>query len=166
MLVLEHARPTTVADRGVGSAHRWKLLAAAFSLAAATGHTPVVRAELKRVRFAELERPFGPLPPGAEALLTRYFQVKVQSLQFCGKGYFDRPLIEGFRNLALLHPIILWLARWLAVSAGRDTLADADVAQAVGMVDHQYGYTPYVGWRTRLLQQRNDIVRLCAAYAK
>ena len=166
MLVLEHARATTVADRGVGSAHRWKLLAAAFSFAAAAGHTPVLRAELKRVRFAEMERSFGPLPAAAEGLLSRYFLVKVQSLQFCGKGFFDRPLIEGFRNLALLYPVIIWLARWLAVSAERHTLTEADVAQALGIVDHQYGYAPNVSWRTRLLQQRNDIVRLCAEYAR
>ena len=166
MLVLEHARATTVADRGVGSAHRWKLLAAAFSFASAAGHTPVLRAELKRVRFAEMERSFGPLPPAAEVLLSRYFLVKVRSLQFCGKGFFDRPLIEGFRNLALLYPVMIWLARWLAVSAERSTLSEADVAQAVGLVAHQYGYAPNVSWRTRLLQQRNDIVRLCAEYAR
>jgi len=34
--------------------------------------------------------------------------------------FYDRPLIEGFRNLALLYPVILWLGRWLArASSGR-----------------------------------------------
>jgi len=66
----------------------------------------------------------------------------------------------------LLYPVIIWLARWLAVSAERHTLTEADVAQALGIVDHQYGYAPNVSWRTRLLQQRNDIVRLCAEYAR
>jgi len=165
MLVLEHARATTVADRAIGSAHRWKILAAAFRFIFASSHTPIVREELKCVRFAEIEQPFGPLPPAAEAVLDRYFLVKVQSLQFCGKGFHDCSLIEGFRNLALLYPIIIWLSRWLALSAGRKTLAESDVLKAVSIVDYQYGFSPYVAWRTRLLQQRNDMVRLCAGYA-
>lgn len=166
LLVLEHARATTVADRRVLSPHRWQLFGAAMAFALAAGRTPFVRAELPRVRFAAMEPPYGPLPPGAEALLSRYFLVKVRSLQFCGKGFFDRPLVEGFRHLAMLYPIILWLARWSAAGAGRATLSEADVVQAVGMADHQYGYVPYLGWRTRLLQQRNDVVRLCAWYGR
>lgn len=166
MMVLEHAQVATVADRGVGSTHRWKMLLAAMRFMSASGHTPAVRTELKRARFSEVEKSFGPLPAGAEALLGRYFQVKVQSLQFCGKGFYDCSLIEGFRNLALMYPIIIWLARWLAVSEGRAMLTEADVMKAVSMADHQYGFAPYVSWRTRLLQQRNDIVKLCAWYAK
>jgi lysine-N-methylase len=165
MLVLEHARSTTVADRGVGSLHRWKLLAAAVRFISAAGRTPELRLELKRARFAEIETGFGALPTGAEALLDRYFQVKIQSLQFCGKGYHDCSLVEGFRNLALMYPIVIWLARWLAVSVGRASLTEADVRQAVALADYQYGFAPYVGWRTRLLQQRHDIERLCAVYA-
>lgn len=166
MMVLEHAQVTTVADQSVQSTHRWKLLLAAIKFMSASGRTPVVRPELKRVRFSEVEKSFGPLPAGAEALLNRYFQVKIQSLQFCGKGFHDCSLIEGFRNLALMYPIIIWLARWLAVSGGRSHLTEDDVTKAVSMADHQYGFAPYVPWRTRLLQQRNDIVKLCGLYSK
>ena len=45
-------------------------------------------------------------------------------------------------------------------------LSEADVLQAVSLVDHQYSYSPYLSWRTRLLQQRQDIARLCAWYAR
>jgi lysine-N-methylase len=165
-LALEHAQTTTVADRAVSSLHRWKILGAAFWFLSASGCTPVVREELKRVRFADLEQSFGPLPAAAEALLDRYFQVKIQSLQFCGKGFYDCPLIEGFRNLALLYPIIIWLSRWRALSGGRNRLTEADVIKTVAMVDYHYGVAPHVNWRTRLLQQRNDIARLCAWYGK
>jgi lysine-N-methylase len=65
----------------------------------------------------------------------------------------------------LLYPIILWLARWLALSGGRSRLTEAEVLKAVSMVDDQYGFAQYVPRRTRLLHQRNDIVRLCAWYA-
>ena len=166
LLVLEHARTVTVADQDVRSAHRWKMLAAAFCLARASGETPALREGLKCVKLADIEKNFGPLSPGAEALLTRYFRVKIQSLHFCGRAFHGRPLIEGFRNLALLYPIVIWLARWLAVSDGRTALADADLVKAVSLVDYQYSYSPYLGWRTRLLQQRNDIVRLCGWYAR
>jgi lysine-N-methylase len=166
LLVLEHARPATVADRDLHSAHRWKMLAAAFRFARSSGRTPVLSEELKRVSFADIEKDFGPLSPGAEALLTRYFRVKIQSLHFCGRAFHDRPLIEGFRFLALLYPVLTWLARWLAVSDGRTALNDADVVRAVTLVDYQYSYSPYSSWRTRLLHQRNDIVRLCGWYAR
>lgn len=166
LLVLEHARSTTVADRGLGRAHRWQLLAAALRFVTASGRTPSVRPELKPVPFADLETSFGPLPAAAEALLDRYFRVKVQSLQFCGKGFHDCGLAEGFRNLVLLYPAIRWLARWLALSGGRRQLNAADVSQAVTIVDYQYSFAPYVSWRTRLLHQRHDIARLCAWYAQ
>ncbi|MBW8864680.1 MAG: YkgJ family cysteine cluster protein, partial [Verrucomicrobia bacterium] len=166
LLVLEHAQTPTVADGDVRSAYRWKMLRAAFRFISSAGSTPALREGLKSVKFAEIEKSFGHLPPGAEALLTRYFRVKVQSLHFCGKAFYDRPLIEGFRNLALLYPVILWLSRWIAVSDGRSQLTDADVVKAVTLVDYQYSYAPYLGWRTRLLHQRNDIVRLCTWYAR
>ena len=166
LLVLEHARTVTIADQAVRSSHRWKMLAAAFRFVRSSGRTPALREGLKSVKFADIEKPFHPLSPGAEALLTRYFRVKIQSLHFCGKAFHGRPLIEGFRNLALLYPVIIWLARWLAVSDGRAELADADVARAVSLVDYQYSYSPYLPWRTRLLHQRNDIARLCCWYAR
>jgi lysine-N-methylase len=166
LMVLENARTVTVADADIRSAHRWKMLAAAFRFARSTGCTPALRAELKAVKFADIEKDFHALTPAMEALLTRYFRVKIQSLQFCGKAFFDRPLIEGFRNLVLLYPVIMWLARWLAVSDGRMQLVETDMLRAVSLVDHQYSFTPYLKWRTRLLHQRNDIVKLCAWYAR
>jgi len=166
LLVLEHARTVTVADRDLRSGHRWKMLMAVIRFARSSGQTPALREGLPSVKFADIEKSFGPLSPGAEALLTRYFRVKIESLHFCGKAYYDRPLIEGFRNLALMYPIVIWLARWLAVSDGRAELTDADMVKAVSLADYQYSYSPYLGWRTRLLQQRNDIAQLCSWYAR
>ncbi|HTB85695.1 MAG TPA: YkgJ family cysteine cluster protein [Candidatus Sulfotelmatobacter sp.] len=166
MMVLEHARIVTVADTDVRSSHRWKMLAAAARFVWSAGSTPALSEELKRVKFSDIEKNFAPLSAGAEALLTRYFCVKVQSLHFCGRAFHNRPFIEGFRNLALLYPVIVWLARWLALSAGQPEVADADVLRAVSLVDHHYSYTPYLAWRTKLLQQRNDIAKLCEWYAR
>jgi len=164
-LVLEHARHTTVADQALQSSHRWKMLLAALRLMCSSGHTPALRKGLKVVPFRAIETGFGELPAGAEALLTRYFRVKIQSQQFCGVGFHGCSLVEGFRNLTLMYPIVIWLARWLAVSAGRSQLTDADVARAITIADFQYSFTPYLAWRTRLLQQRHDIEKLCGWYA-
>jgi lysine-N-methylase len=166
LLVLEHARTITVQDLKSPGGHRWKLLKATFRFGRAGGSTPALRKELSSVRFADIEKSFGPLPPGAEELLTRYFRVKVQSIHFCGRAFHDRPLIEGFRNLALLYPTIIWLCRWLAVSDGRNSLMDADFAKAISMVDYHYGFSPYLNWRVRLLEQRDEIIRLCEWYAR
>lgn len=159
LLVLEHARTTRVPEAGASNA-RWQRLLAVLSFVRAGGRTPALRSGLASVKFSDLEKLFGPLSPPMEALLTRYFRVKLQSLHFCGRAFHDRPLTEGFRNLALLYPIILWLGRWLALSDGRTELSAADVARAVSMVDYHYSYSPYLEWRVRLLQQRGDIVKL------
>ena len=166
LMVLENARAGTVVAGDVRSSQRWKLFVAAMRCARSSGRTSAVREGLKAVKFADIETCSSTLSPESEAVLTRYFRLKIQSLHFCGQAFFNRPLIEGFRNLALLYPTIIWLARWLAVSDGRRAVADADVLRAVSLVDHQYSYTPYLKWRTHLLQQRDDIVKLCAWYGQ
>jgi lysine-N-methylase len=166
LLVLENARTISIKDLNAPGAHRWKMLMAALRFGRASGRTPDLRKGLASVKFAEIEKSFGPLPPSADDLLTRFFRMKIQSLHFCGRAFHDRPLIEGFRNLALLYPTIIWLSRWLAVSDGRTRLTDADVAGAVSMVDYHHGYSPYLSWRVRLLDQRNEIIRLINWYAR
>jgi lysine-N-methylase len=165
-LVLEHARLITEEDRRAPVRHRWQTLRAAWRFARAGGCTPALREGLDPVEFAAIEQRFEPLSPDIEAMLTRFFRVKIQSLHFCGRAFYDRPLIEGFRNLALLYPVILWLGRWLAAGQQRMHLTEADVARAMSMVDYHYSYSPYLGWRTRLLAQRDDIARLCAWYGR
>ena len=166
LLVLEHARTVTMKDRSAPGRFRWNVLRASFRFLRAGGGTPALGRGLESVQFSAIEKSFGPLSSAIEAMLTRFFCVKIQSLHFCGPAFHDRPLIEGFRNLALLYPVIIWLGRWLAVSDQRTNLSEADVARAVSMVDHRYGYSPYLRWRVQLLNQRNDIARLCAWYGR
>lgn len=166
LLVLEHARFVTVEDARHPGRHRWKMLWAGLRFARARGCTPALRDGLARVPFATVEQPSGPLSPVMEAMLTRYFRVKIQSLHFCGRAFHDRPLIEGFRSLALLYPVIIWISRWLAASERRVQITEADVARALSMVDYHHSYSPYQSWRIRLLAQRDDIARLCVTYAR
>ncbi len=170
-LVFVYARKDSVRDLHPGAGYRLKMLKAMvrFSLGRAT--LPSLQPDFKEVEFAALAKPFGPLPAEAEAMLTRFFRVKIQSLHFCGRAYYNVPLIEGFQSLALLHPVILWLARWRAAGDGRAALMTDDVAKAIALTDHHHGYSPALGTdaarrRVRLLAQRGDIARLCGALEK
>jgi lysine-N-methylase len=166
LLVLEYARMITVEDRRAPGSYRWQMLRAAWRFARAGGRTPALCEGLGPVKFAAIEQRFEPISPAIEAMLTRFFRVKIQSLHFCGRAFYDRPLVEGFRNLALLYPVILWLGRWLAAGQQRTNLTGIDVARAISMVDYHYSYSPYLNWRVRLLAQRDDIARLCAWYGR
>jgi lysine-N-methylase len=165
-LVMQYARRDTLQDREAGLQVRGKRLGALLRFARASGRVPQLQPGFPDVEFGAIEKPFGPLPQEAEASLTRFFRVKVQGLHFCGRAYYDVPLVEGFRSLALLYPVVLWLARWFAAGAGSATLATAHVARAISVADHHHGYLPLLGtsgfrWRVRLLAQRADIERLC-----
>jgi lysine-N-methylase len=169
LLVFDYARMDSIGDLTAGPHSRWKRLLAVFRFIRSGGTTPALRPGLKEVRFADLEKSSGPLSTGAEAMLTRFFRVKIQGLHFCGAAYYNVPLIEGFESLALLFPVIVWLSRWLAVGEGRFSLSDADVARAIAIADHPHGYSPRFGTsgyrrRVRLLAQRDDIARLCRHY--
>jgi len=166
LLALEHARIFTMKDRSARGRFLRKMFWTGVRFALGAGRTPALGRGLESVPFAGIEKPFGQLPAATEAMLTRFFRVKIQSLHFCGRAFHNRPLIEGFRNLALLYPLILWLGRWLAASARRTNLSDTDVANAVSMVDYHYSYSPYLRWRVQLLNQRNDIARLCSWYGR
>ena len=168
-LLVQYARRDTVLHLESAGRHRWKLLRAAAKFAAGIGKAPPLQDVFKPVAFSSLEKPFGGIPAEAEEILTRYFRMKVQGIHFCGAACYNLPLIEGFRNLALVFPVALWLARWLAASEGRNTLRSEDIARAISIADHHHGYSPALGsgnsqLRARMLARRDDIARLCAWY--
>lgn len=165
-LVLDHARKVTVAEMRDSGRHRRHLAGALLRFLCGVGRTPEMQAGFGRVRFSDIEKPFGPPGPEIEVCLTRYFRMKILGLQFCGPAFHGAGLIEGFRNLALLYPVILWLARWHSATAGRNSLSQADVTRAITTADYHHGYSNWVPWRTRLLSQRNDIAKLCNWYSR
>ena len=165
-MVVEHAREIKVQDMQEPGRYRRRLLFAMLRFVAASDHTPALRPGLKSVSFADIEKPFGQLSPEAEAILTRYFRVKIQGLSFCGRAFHNAPLMEGFRSLAVLYPMILWLARWHAVGEGRHSLSGQDIVRAITMADYHHGFSTWPRWRIRLLAQRNDIARLCCWYSR
>jgi lysine-N-methylase len=170
-LVLDYARTATAEDARLTSNFRWKGFWILLRWLCPVGRVPPIGLGAKGVRFSDIERPFGPLPGGAEAELTRFLRVKVNGLHFCGPAYYGFGLIDGFSSLALTLPAILWLSRWSAAGAGRLSLTDADVAQAIRTVDYHHGYSQKLSTaaarrRLHMLAQRDDIARLCCHYAR
>ena len=168
-LLIQYAKRDTVLDLESPGRHRWKMLRAGIKFSLGVGKAPPVQSIFKPVSFSTLEKSFGAIPAEAEEILTRYFRVKLQGLHFCGAAYYNFPLIEGFRSLALIFPVVLWLARWLAASEGRDSLQTEDVARAISIADHHHGYSPALGsnsssLRVRILSRFDDIGKLCEWY--
>ena len=171
MLVAQYARKDTFVDVAAGMRGRWRLFKAAIRFARGKGNVPPLQDVFAPIPFAALESPFGQLSDEAEEILTRYFRVKIQGLHFCGRAYYDLPLVEGFQSLVLVFPAVLWLARWLAAGDGRTTMQTDDVARAVSLADHYHAYSPAFGRgsfrrRVRILAQLNDISKLCAWYSQ
>ena len=171
LLVAQYARKDTFADVEMGIRGRWKMLMAALKFARGRGVIPALQDKWDDVPFLALETPFGPLPAEADEIFTRYFRVKVQSMHFCGKAFYDIPLVEGFVSLALIFPTILWLARWRAASEKRDRLVTDDIITAITIADHHHGYSPAFGMRSfrrrvRILDELNAVTTLCRWYAK
>lgn len=100
------------------------------------------------VPFSAMESPAGGRTTEIDLLMTRYFQVKVQGIHFCGRAYYDIPLIDGFRSLALMYPATLWVARLRAVREGRNQICLRDVQAALATLDHNFGYSPALGLRS------------------
>ena len=170
-LVGQYARRDTSVDSAGGVLVRWKLFRNGLRFARGRGDIPAVQECFREVPFAALEGSFGALPSEADEILARYVRVKIQGIHFCGPAYYNVPLVEGFRALALIVPAIFWIARWLAVSDQRSSLTTEDIVRAVTIADHHHGYSPAFGTaafrrRVRLLATTNDIDRLVMHYAK
>ena len=169
LLAAQYARKDTFAECDAGWRRRWSLFRAAVQFAKGRGNVPPLQPGFVPVPFAALEQPFGPRSAEADEMLARYLRVKVQGLHFCGRAFYDVPLVEGFQSLALIFPVVLWIARWLAAGTGRTALAVEDVAQALAIADHHHGYSPAFGqasFRSRVcsLGKMGDIERLIAWY--
>lgn len=167
LLAGQYARVDSHSSRHRGWSGRWRLLSAAVRLVLGRGSLPALDPRLAPLPFATLEPSFGPLPAEADEILTRYFQVKLAGLSFCGRACYDLPLLPGFRSLVLCVTATLWIARWLAASRGRSAWCTDDLADALALADHHHGYSPALGTfsargRAATLQRLGDIPRLVA----
>ena len=171
MLAAQYSRVDTFDKAARGLRGRLRLLRAALRFARGQGNVPPLHPGFGEVPFRRLEAAFGGLPPEADAMLTRYFRVKIQGLHFCGLAYYRVPFVEGFFSLALVYPVVMWQARWLAASESREQITADDVARVLAITDHHHGYSPVLGTRSsrrrvRLLTHADDLERLCCWYAR
>jgi lysine-N-methylase len=142
------------------------LIGAAGRFMRGKGPVPRIHGWLPATTFAKGEELAGPLPEAAEAVLERYYTVKVGSLQFCGQAYFGFPFWEGFEALALTLPVILWLTRVLTATSREEA-----VVLAIRMVDANYGFNPLLGLRRQrlglwLMTRRQELDKLIAWYSR
>jgi lysine-N-methylase len=153
-------------NRGVAGRGRAALFAAAVRFARGVGPVPRMHAGLPEATFEEAETPRGPLPMEAEAVLERYLLIKVGSLQFCGPANFGLSFWEGFEELALTFPMILWTSRMF-----RDLPREEAVTRSLTVVDDHFGFNRLLATTRqrvgfRILARRGELSRLIGWYSR
>lgn len=148
LLAGQYARKDNYSTVDAGLKGRWKLFISAMKLTRGTGTLPAFHNQLKSVPFSALEKSFGSIPQEAEEILSRYLEVKVRGLHFCGRAYYNVPFIEGAYSQILIIPAILYIAKWIASSKGRTEWIAEDIQQALALADHHHGYSPIFGSRS------------------
>jgi lysine-N-methylase len=141
---------------------------AAWRFAPGVGAVPRLHGHIPETTFADAEQPAGPLSKEADALLSRYYRVKVESLQFCGPVNFRQAFWDGLDSLLLTFPAVMWLSRVLTTP---ERPRDEAVKRAVQIVDDNFGYNKLLGagrqrWATQILSERGEVARLIAWYAR
>jgi lysine-N-methylase len=169
LVVAQYAVRDSLAHRGIG--YRLGKALAGLRLARGKGRTPETQPGLGRVAFAEIEATRAGANEEIGGPFARYFDVKLAGMGFCGLGCYGMDVIEGFENLALLYPVAMFIARWLARGRGAETVALGDVERAVTIVDHHHGRSPAMGMgnfrkRVRWLAERGELARLVARYGR
>jgi len=188
LMTAQYARHDTEAQVQAGIGLRLKLLSAALKFTTGIGRVPELPGSAsvatafetdsveatvaeQPARFDDVESPFLGRRPDIDELFARYFRVKIQGLQFCGPGHYNTSLVDGFHGLALMYPIVMWLARVRAVRHGRSELALVDVQAALATADHNHGYSPALGTasalnRVSLLARMQQISALVGWYSR
>jgi len=153
-------------DRSLISRSRLALLRAAVRFVRGRGPVPRLHARIPQTTFERAEIPAGPLSPEEEAVLERYYLIKVGSCQFFGPTQFGVPLWEGVESLGITLAVILWLARLF-----RDMPRPEGIILAVSIVDNNFGFNKLLGTLRqrlshRILAQRGELERLIAWYSR
>jgi lysine-N-methylase len=153
-------------NRGPQTKSRLRLLRALITFARGVGEVPRLHNWVPQMTFEKVEQPIGPLPAEAEAVLERYYLIKVGSLQFCGATNFHMPFLEGLDSLLLTYPMVMWLRRGFA-----DQPATAAIMRSLSIIDDNFGYHPLSGTARqrlgyRILSRTGELERLIAWYSR
>ena len=168
-MVAIYARKDAGLNPGIASKSRLIRIKAAWRFAVGRGPIPRLHGLMPQTTFEQLERPTGPLSEASRELLTRFYQVKLESLQFCGPTNFRRQFWPGLDSLILTFPAIQWLSR--VFSANGERSRDDAMKLAVQVVDSNFGFNKLLGasrqtWATQTLTDRGEFAKLVAWYAR
>ncbi len=175
-LVFAHTEHVSLAEMRSGVigklSKRWQQLRTASRFRAGRGSVPVLCGFVaSRVAFDAIERvkPKANATGGMEDLIRRYLAARLLSRSAFGKGYYGWPVFSGLAALWISVAATGWLARYAAVSAGRDYFELDDLARAVGVIDRAATRSPSLGTmaeraRVAFLLQRDGVARLVAEY--
>ncbi|HEY3788883.1 MAG TPA: YkgJ family cysteine cluster protein [Urbifossiella sp.] len=163
-----YARKDHGAEKGTAQRGPVGRILAAMSFARGSGRIPRLNSLIPSTTFAQAEEPAGPLSRASEEVLTRYYRMKVESLQFCGPTNFHLPFWDGLESLAMTFPAILWLGRVLSAGAFSP---DEAILRALRLVDDNFGFNKLLGlgrqkFALRLLAGRGELPRLVAWYGR
>lgn len=167
LMVAQYATRDTTAAGGLG--YRLGKMLSGLRFTRGHGLTPVMQPGLQPVLFADLEKSFDVAHHDIDPLFQRYFQVKLSGMAFCGPACYGLNVVEGFQSLALIYPLVMYIARWIARGQNRTSVELADAEKALNIVDHHHGYSPAMGrpnfrQRVRWLIGHNEIPRLIEWY--
>ncbi len=153
-------------NRGPQTKSRLRLLRALLTFAKGVGEVPRLHGWVPEMTFEKAELPAGPLPEEAEAVLERYYLIKVGSLQFCGVTNFGMSFLEGLDALLLTYPMLMWLRRGFGEQS-----ATAAITRSLSIIDDNFGYHPLSGTARqrlsyRILSRTGELERLIAWYSR
>jgi lysine-N-methylase len=153
-------------NRGPAGRGRIAQAWAAYRFGRGKGPVPRTHNWLPETTFAEVEKPRGPWPMEVEAILERYYTLKVGALQFCGAASFGLPFWEGLEALAITFPVLAWVARMF-----NDGQREAAILKALSIVDDHFGFNRVL--RTtrqrlsfRIIARSGELSRLIAWYSR
>lgn len=75
-------------------------------------------------------------------ILERYLHLKLSSMSFCGKTFYQRDFLSGLNALLLTFPLICWFARAISLTQQLPVINQASMAMAIQLVDHHHGVSP------------------------
>jgi lysine-N-methylase len=159
-----YSRKDNGPNSGIASRSRWTRLRAAWRYARGKGRIPKLHGLIPDKTFAEADRPGLPLASETQELLTRYFSIKILSLQFCGPTNFQRHFWDGLDSLLLVFPTVIWLGRVFTTPERNQAEA---IQLALRLVDDSFGFNSLLGvprqtWANRTMALRGEITRLIA----
>ncbi|VTS02384.1 YkgJ family cysteine cluster protein [Tuwongella immobilis] len=161
-----YARKDTGTNRGLSRRGRLALLQAAWRFAQGTGTVPPLHGLIPNIRFEEVDQSSTELPEAVHEQFSRFYAVKLESLQCCGPTNFHYTLWDGVDSLLMTFPTIVWLSRCL-----HQLPIEEQWLQALRMVDDNFGFNPLLGsgrqkWALRTLASWDEIAPLIAWQAR